>query len=490
MSQLMIVIEKEPKVAEIYCANHYVERPLGNPYVGKLDSALKRTLLSTSKDVIAATGGGGAGKTTALLTLGRDKAVREKFRDGVLQMTLGADAIVGKVTENLTKIMKQTGAIRSARDVKNESNLEQAIVLAAGWFRNKCSLFLIDDLWKSSESYWPQLRQLIAESPESRIAMTTRIDDMGAFVHNVDFDVRDMEASESIFLKYATNCKEGEGVLSVRGKFFLQEILKRCEGLPIFLSTAGNLAAKRRKQLGFENACDDCLKKLTADSEAMAALLEPSLEHLDLELNNTSEIFSSYSVHELFVSLCVLKKKQWFPVAVLACMCGMDYTTADRIAWLFNDMSLVQVLARDELEEEEELGVTIHDFHHDYCLKKAQSGCVLEKSHSRLLDGFMPSLAASVSAVADPGKSQTESFEHALHEQGSIRQDQTAAQSISGCFPKCFNLRDCLGTLADEGQGESCAREERTQQEPAAERKKGHSPVGLQSNRKPATFDG
>lgn len=81
---------------------------------------------ATSPVVHGATGMAGVGKTMALIALGHDEAIRTHLRDGVLFMSLGADASVEHVTRGLATMMKFTGAIASATAVRNQGNLSEA----------------------------------------------------------------------------------------------------------------------------------------------------------------------------------------------------------------------------------------------------------------------------------------------------------------------------------------------------------------------------
>lgn len=63
----------------------------------------------------------GVGKTTARIELGHDAKIREHFKDGVLFMSLGAEATAMKITGELDEIMRMTGATTSAAKVKKIS---------------------------------------------------------------------------------------------------------------------------------------------------------------------------------------------------------------------------------------------------------------------------------------------------------------------------------------------------------------------------------
>lgn len=71
------------------------------------------------------------GKTTALKGLGHDADIEDNFKDGVLFTSLGAEATVEKLNEELVEIMCATGATSSATEVSSSSSLENAVSKAA-----------------------------------------------------------------------------------------------------------------------------------------------------------------------------------------------------------------------------------------------------------------------------------------------------------------------------------------------------------------------
>lgn len=217
--RLTLVGDGSSGAAEVYCAGSNVPPLPDNLHVefdtrdeegnfcapeGKLGS----TLLSSTaaRHVIVARGGArpatlhgasgmaGAGKTTALIALGHDEAVRNHFGDGILYMTLGADASVESIARGLSKIMKFTGARSSAAMVRKQTDLSEAVEDAALWFPGQQNLFLIDDVWPTKSctlGYLSKLRNILEGSPDSRIALTTGNRLIGSILgSHVDFGAR------------------------------------------------------------------------------------------------------------------------------------------------------------------------------------------------------------------------------------------------------------------------------------------------------------
>lgn len=205
-----------------------------------------------SSFVSGATGMAGVGKTTALIALGHDEAVRRHFRDGVLYLTLGAGASVKSITLGLATIMKFTGARKSAETALKKEKLAQAIEDAAIWFQGKCNLFLIDDVWPTEScvhGYLPELRSILQGSPESRIVLTSRNRLIGSFIGSlVDFSARQPHgpASTHIFMLHATAGCPTDLSMKIEGIAAVQDILKLCPILPIALAVTGSFVSSRQ----------------------------------------------------------------------------------------------------------------------------------------------------------------------------------------------------------------------------------------------------
>ncbi len=119
----------------------------------------------------------GAGKTIALQGLAGDKDIRQRFPDGIQYMSLGQEATVEVAIQEIVRAMAATGATASIATVENSTTLREAVFHAIGWFQDKKCLLLIDDLWPTDGNptgYLTYFHQLLQESPESRMAVSTR----------------------------------------------------------------------------------------------------------------------------------------------------------------------------------------------------------------------------------------------------------------------------------------------------------------------------
>lgn len=352
---------------------------------------------ATHLPVHGVSGMAGVGKTIALIGLGHDDDIKSHFADGVLFMTIGANATVGHLTSELCKIMRVTGAIQSAKEVQSAKTLADAVSNAAIWFVGKRILFLIDDIWPSPsrpEGYLPELEGLLQGCPESRFAISTRSLQVatkgGSYV---DFGARDPcgTISFAIFMAHASpRVQAGDSHLeAARG------ILESCAGLPIALSVAG--AAVSRKVLAglrFEYACQAYFKKvcehrvLNPGAKFLDTAIRISLTTLEEEHQSSEDGTCSLSVDELYESLCILDNQQFAPVPVLARMWGISEQKAEDVCVMLSSMSLAK-MSTQTLDAREQCGAHIHDLHLDFCRQNASRNCTEKKWHSRLLNGHM-----------------------------------------------------------------------------------------------------
>lgn len=182
---------------------------------GKLKSLVLRSTSAASSQrtsfrTHAASGMAGVGKTTALKGLGHDADIEDNFKDGVLFTSLGAEATVEKLNEELVEIMCATGATSSATEVSSSSSLESAVSKAARRFQGKSILFLVDDVWPCfgrPEGFHPELKGILQGNRSSPIVFSTRSREIAAKLGSpIDFEARNPHGSESerMFLSYAS----------------------------------------------------------------------------------------------------------------------------------------------------------------------------------------------------------------------------------------------------------------------------------------------
>ncbi len=247
-----------------------------------------------------------------------------------------------------------TGAAAIAATVKGCSSLREAVDAAVPWFQGRVCLFLVDNLWPTKNcrtGFLRDLRQLLRESPASRMAISTRSTTIARCAGAVvKFGARDPlgSVSEEIFMAHATRGVSVEALACERSELSssAQKILRICAGLPIALAVTGSAVAfLASTRFDFETACDEYARRLekkrgnvgdknTTEGMSLDAGILLSLEFLQDELSKR-KLKTDLSISDLYTSLCVLENQACVPVSVLGRMWQLD----EGAAWMSSTSS-------------------------------------------------------------------------------------------------------------------------------------------------------
>lgn len=278
---------------------------------------------ATSNDVVAASGVpsamhavsgmAGVGKTTALIGISHDADLRKHFSDGILYMSLGAEASEETIVSELDYIMQATGATTRAEKVKSTSSLVEAVSIATIWFSVRRILFLVDDIRAfpgRPERYLPDLKGVLRECPESRMAISTRNVTIAANLgSHVDFGARELRGrvSIAIFSSHAVPSanRDCPGPIIRFNNGQCQNvlgILDLCSGLPIALALTGKAVASRvASGLNFEYACRTYLEELSEEINLGASVLEAAI---DFSLRAVAEKIETVPTYSILFKKC------------------------------------------------------------------------------------------------------------------------------------------------------------------------------------------
>ncbi len=334
------------------------EGALKHMVLSSISSTAVTAASGTLSEACGIVGMAGVGKTVALQGLAADKDIRARFPDGIQYMSLGQEATVQTAIQEVARAMTLCGASETAAKVENSTSLKEAVAFAFTWFQEKECLLLIDDKWPTEEcptGFLTDLRQLLRESPRSRMAISTRSVEIayGAGLV-VDFGAREPlgAVSVNIFMKYAQKSIP-LGSAPATGDALLPsvtKILQWCAGLPIALSVSGSAVALLVRNVGsLEMACEiyandfeeramNLSDKRDRDGSRLSDGILLSLKYLQVEFSNWKERESveiDRTIRELYTSLCVLMKQLWVPISVLGAMWNLDEKSALDIANLF-----------------------------------------------------------------------------------------------------------------------------------------------------------
>ncbi len=234
------------------------------------------------------------------------------------------------------------------------------------------------------------LRQLLRESPASRMAISTRSLDIALSAWAIiKFGTRDPSGVAS-----GANVHGTCGAWSVSGipNKSRPRAQTQCPENSAHLRWVadrpghhGICSCVSIKALGdFDIACDECATRLeekrsTSGDEGLTAAILLGLELLQVK--------TDHSLKDLYTSLCVAENQAQIPVSVLCRLWQLDEDAVIDIVHLFRDMSLA--VLRQGSESFREFGIVLHDLQLDFCRHYAAKYNKTSLWHAQLLNGYL-----------------------------------------------------------------------------------------------------
>lgn len=382
------------------------------------EAVLKNSTASTRESrvstAVAARGIGGTGKSCALRALAGDRDVQRQFPDGIFYVSLGKDATIDRLIEQLGDIVELSGGRVTANELRKEKRLQIVITKVKLWFDQRTWLLLVDDVWNVNDiDAGTLLHVLSVLSPGSGscLAFTTRSREIGVACGDiVDFSAREPLGSQSTDILFNAARLSESMVMQSAQKSYALQILRACAGLPLALAVSGNtirvLASKHRdnpiqavEHYGsiLVHRRQELLQRGAEFYGALESSLSAALDILDSPQQAKLPSGLKFSVREMHRALAVLNKQGWAPTAMLQRLWDLveDEFLTVQVMELLEDFGLAELEVRRYGGTSVE-GLRVHDLIHDYCQKQAEDD--LPAWHRRLLENFLPENANAVSA--------------------------------------------------------------------------------------------
>ncbi|XP_015897321.3 disease resistance protein RPM1-like [Ziziphus jujuba] len=211
------------------------------------EELIKRVLgFESELQAIAVVGMGGLGKTTLVSKVYHDDELRKEFQHHVwitVSQSFKLDEILRDIIQQLFDETKQP--LPHGADSTDSSKLKRIIV---DFLLGKRYLIVLDDVWHMDG--WDALKYAFPESNcGSRLMLTTRSSEVASTCTNESggmiYDLKPLSFEES----WTLFCRKTflEKPCPTRLQKICQNILKRCEGLPLAIVAIGGMLAMKDK---------------------------------------------------------------------------------------------------------------------------------------------------------------------------------------------------------------------------------------------------
>ncbi|CAD7697764.1 unnamed protein product, partial [Ostreobium quekettii] len=215
------------------CASSYI--PVNPKAIGPEAQAavIKKLILSDTTKYVALVGMGGVGKTTLAMCVVNDPDVRSRFQKNEQTKCLGLAFVVVSQNPDIVDCQKRIweallgGKVDFVNAEDGKRRLEAAL-------QDKSFCLVLDDTWDEAD-----MDQLDVASPYSRVLITSRNDKVAHILGAKCHDVTPLDEAQShqLFCKHAF---DGDMPKKWQEKQ-VQEIIKKCAGLPLSLEIMGKL---------------------------------------------------------------------------------------------------------------------------------------------------------------------------------------------------------------------------------------------------------
>ncbi|CAD6222811.1 unnamed protein product [Miscanthus lutarioriparius] len=334
---------------------------------------------SQRRRVVSIVGPGGSGKTTLA------KQVYEKIKSRFSCKAFVSVSQKPDMNNLLRELLSQLGGSGS---MAMESRSDQQLLdQLRSYLENQRYLVVIDDVW--TKSAWETIQCALPENAHiSRVIVTTRNKSICQFCCTSDegfiYQMKPLSRSDSenLFLK-RTFCSGDKLPVQLEG--IRNEILKRCDGLPLAIVTISSLlATKPRTKEEWERALNSLCSVREKDSglEVMDKILSLSYKDLPHNMRNCLLYLSTFP-EDYMISKDILVSR-WIAEGFITKKEGFTLKqVAESYFYEFINRSLVRrvtSIPRYQMHGEE--GCLVHDIVLNFLLSRSA-----EENFLTMLDG-------------------------------------------------------------------------------------------------------
>ncbi|KAJ9678908.1 hypothetical protein PVL29_020955 [Vitis rotundifolia] len=245
-------------------------------------------LMNSSDDdesisVIPIVGLGGLGKTTLSKLVYNDQWVVGHFKKRIW-VCVSNDFEMKKVIIDIIKSIKTTveGGSGLGLPNHNDLNMEQAQTLLRSTLGSEKFFLVLDDMWNEDRQKWIELKTFLMNGAKgNKIVVTTRSHIVASIMGTVQAYILEGLSHDdclSLFLKWAFNEgqeKQHPNLIKIR-----DDIVKKCNGVPLAARTLGSLLFSKFEQRDWLYVRDNDIWKLEQKEGDILPALRLSYEQL------------------------------------------------------------------------------------------------------------------------------------------------------------------------------------------------------------------
>ncbi|KAG4113129.1 hypothetical protein ERO13_D13G203300v2 [Gossypium hirsutum] len=339
-------------------------------------------LMKPSEDrnvpVIPIVGIGGLGKTTLVQFVYNDDRVNSLFPLKIW--------ICVSEEFDLSRLLKLIIQSINKEERCDESTLEALQARLRSLLNDKKFLLVLDDVWNENQAKWVELRNLLRSIDglrQSKIIVTTRSLKVASIMSSIrPYELKGLPLEDclTLFTKWAFN--DGDERHYPNLIRIGEEIVKKCEGVPLGVRTLGSLLFQKTDESDWIYIRESEIWRLEQHENDILPVLKLSYNHLQSHLQRCLAFLSLYKKDEIYYSEKVIRL--WMANGLL------EHSKQNQEREDVGKRYLNELLSRCLIQMEQDYWLfftfKMHDLVHDLALDVSQKECKTVNSETETVD--------------------------------------------------------------------------------------------------------